>query len=157
MPVRLTQSWDRTIAGQKSSETPKSLCYTPLNSPGLWTFRVHEASIALSILDTACTYVGNGSLKSIRLAVGELSAVEPELLRFAWEAVTQGSCHQGSSLEIDWCPARQFCSNCGVEKDRIKAGWELYCDVCRRPLEIRGGRELDLLEISYIEEENSRP
>ena len=31
---------------------------------------------------------GGGSLDWVRVAVGELSAVEPQLLEFAWQAVT---------------------------------------------------------------------
>ena len=62
---------------------------------------VHEMGIALEIhrvcLD-AIAPQGDGRIETVRLAVGELSAVEPDLLRFAWEAVVADGPHAGDLI-----------------------------------------------------------
>lgn len=113
--------------------------------------RVHETSIAFSILETAQRLAGTGRLESIRIAIGELSSVEPELLRFAWEAVVAGSAHESSELQVDWRPARQFCPGCNEQKERERGSWFVHCPDCGQALHIQGGYELEILEISYTE------
>ncbi len=92
---------------------------------------------------------GGGVLKGARLAVGELSAVEPELLVFAWEAVVCESSDVGAELEIVWCPADQHCGNCGEVKERAEGSWLKLCPDCGLPLQVTGGDELDVLDLSF--------
>jgi hydrogenase nickel incorporation protein HypA/HybF len=92
---------------------------------------------------------GAGRIESVRVAVGELSAVEPDLLRFAWEAVVADGPHAGSTLEVVWCPATQLCSHCGEVKDRAAGSWLRICPECGRPFEVTGGDELDVLELRF--------
>lgn len=84
-------------------------------------------------------------LARVWMAVGELSAVDPELLRFAWEAVTGGGPDEGCVLEIRWCPSRQVCAACGDVPERAAGSWLRLCPRCGQPLRIEGGDELDLL------------
>jgi Zn finger protein HypA/HybF involved in hydrogenase expression len=92
---------------------------------------------------------GGGVLEKVRLAVGELSAVEPDLLRFAWEALTTDGPDQGSELVIEWRPAHQHCPDCGEGKDRAEGSWLRLCPDCGGPLVVEGGSELDLLEVTF--------
>jgi len=92
---------------------------------------------------------GGGRLMGARLAVGELSAVEPELLVFAWEAVVCESSDVGAELEVVWCPADQRCTNCGEVKERAEGSWMKLCPDCGMPLQISGGDELDVLDLSF--------
>lgn len=91
---------------------------------------------------------GGGRLASVRLAVGELSAVEPELLVYAWEAVISEGPDEGAELKIEWCRADQRCANCNEAKDRSEGSWMRVCPDCGTPLEIKGGEELDVLDLS---------
>jgi hydrogenase nickel incorporation protein HypA/HybF len=93
--------------------------------------------------------VAAARLVEVRLAVGELCAVEPELLRFAWQAVTAGGPDAGAELDVRWCPCRQVCEACGDQGERAPGTWARRCPRCARPLAIEGGRELDLLQLSY--------
>jgi Zn finger protein HypA/HybF involved in hydrogenase expression len=86
----------------------------------------------------------------VRVAIGELAAVEPDLLAFAWEALTAEGPDAGSRLEIIWCPADQRCASCGEVKDRAEGSWLRLCPDCGLPLEVRGGEELDVLEVTYL-------
>jgi len=121
-----------------------------------YTVPVHEMGIALEVYRTCREVVeanGGGRLQQARLAVGELSAVEPELLVFAWEAVVADSPDVGSELVIEWRPAVQHCSACGEVKERAEGSWLRLCPDCGLPLQISGGDELDVLQISFEGEE----
>lgn len=89
-------------------------------------------------------------LERVTIAVGELSAVEPDLLQFAWEAVTADGPDQGSVLEVDWRPARQVCATCGDVKERQPGSWLRLCPACGKPLAVEGGQELDLMQFTCV-------
>jgi hydrogenase nickel incorporation protein HypA/HybF len=99
---------------------------------------------------------GPGRLDAVRVAVGELSAVEPDLLSYAWEALTAEGPDAGARLEVVWCPADQRCQNCGEVKQRGEGSWLRLCPDCGMPLELRGGEELDVLEVTYIADADTR-
>jgi hydrogenase nickel incorporation protein HypA/HybF len=90
-----------------------------------------------------------GRLERVRMVVGELSAVEPDLLRFGWEAVTQDGPDEGVRLEIEWRPARQVCADCGVVPERAPGSWLRLCPRCNQPLRLEGGTELHVRDFSY--------
>jgi hydrogenase nickel incorporation protein HypA/HybF len=96
---------------------------------------------------------GGGRLSKVRLAVGELSAVEPELLIHAWEAVVFDGPDADAELVIDWCPAKQVCTSCGESKTRSEGSWMRICPDCGFPLQVSGGDELDLVELSFEADE----
>ena len=112
---------------------------------------MHEIGIALEILKICRVAMREpGRLERVTVAVGELSAVEPELLLTAWEAVTAGEAEEGVALDIDWRPARQLCTECGEVEERVAGSWLRLCPHCGMPLGIEGGDELDVLRIEYV-------
>ena len=111
---------------------------------------MHELGLAVEIHRRARSHVeanATGRLARVVVAVGELSAVEPDLLRFAWQAVIAGSTDEGATLEIEWCPAHQHCASCGATLERATGAWLAACPGCGEPLEVLGGTELDLLRV----------
>ena len=114
--------------------------------------RVHEMSIAQEVYRTSRAVVaehGGGRLRRVAVAVGELTAVEPELLRFAWAALTGTGADAGAALEVDFRPARQRCTSCGVAPERAAGSWLRICHSCGGPLAVDGGDELDLLRVEF--------
>jgi hydrogenase nickel incorporation protein HypA/HybF len=114
---------------------------------------VHELSIAQEIYRTSRAAVaahGPGRLERVTIAVGELTAVEPDLLRFAWEALTKGGPDAESALTVEWHPARQYCAACRAEKPRAQGSWLRVCPDCGMPLEVSGGQELDVLRVVFL-------
>ncbi|MFN3413996.1 MAG: hydrogenase maturation nickel metallochaperone HypA [Thermoanaerobaculum sp.] len=112
---------------------------------------MHETSIALEILKTSesiLTQHGGSRIVRVKVAVGELSAVEPELLHYAWEAVTVGGPAEGSRLEVDFLPAKQICPTCGPVP-RSPGAWLPLCLACGAPLLVEGGHELDLVQVEF--------
>jgi hydrogenase nickel incorporation protein HypA/HybF len=113
---------------------------------------VHELSVAMELYRACRREVdgrGGGRLAIVRIAVGELSAVEPDLLRFAWDAVTGDGPDAGAGLEIDWRAATQRCATCGVVETRQPGSWLRLCPACGLPLVVEGGRDLDILTLEY--------
>jgi hydrogenase nickel incorporation protein HypA/HybF len=120
---------------------------------------VHELSLATEIYRTCRATIdarGAGRLDSVRVAIGELAAVEPELLVYAWEAVVAGGDDAGAKLEVEWHPARQTCPECGEVKDRAAGIWLRSCPECGRSLRVEGGHELDVIDLSYTPDGEER-
>jgi len=116
--------------------------------------------IALEIHRICCDAVkghGAGRIETVRVAVGELSAVEPDLLGFAWEAVVADTRHAESRIEVKWCPATQRCGRCGDVKERVEGSWLRICPDCGLPLEVTGGNELDVLEVTFLADDEPPP
>jgi Zn finger protein HypA/HybF involved in hydrogenase expression len=91
-----------------------------------------------------------GRIETVELAVGELAAVEPDLLIFAWEALTADGPDTGSTLEIQWCPAHQHCPACDHDVDRSEGSWLRLCPDCGGILQVSGGFELDVLRLTFV-------
>lgn len=113
---------------------------------------MHELGIAIEIYRSSRLAVkehGPGRLGVVRVAVGERSALEPELLVSAWDVLTAGGPDQGARLEIEWRPVHQRCLACGEDKPRAPGSWLRLCPDCQSPLEVDGGDELDLLQVEF--------
>ncbi len=120
---------------------------------------MHETSIAMAIHGSAreaVAHLGPGRLETVKVAVGELSAVEPELLRFAWEAVVAGGPDQTARLEIEWRTATQYCVRCRRPASRPRGTWLRLCERCSEPLRIEGGDELDVLQVAFLTDDEAR-
>lgn len=116
---------------------------------------MHEIGIATELYrlcQEELTARGGGVLQTVRIAVGELAAVEPELLVYAWQAVVADSSHAAAELQVDWHPARQLCVTCGEIAARQPGSWLRLCPTCELPLSVEGGDELDLLNFTLRQE-----
>jgi len=121
---------------------------------------MHEMGIAIEILRVCRETVarhGGGRIHSVRLEVGELTAVEPDLIAFAWQAVTAETPHAGSKLDITWCSAVQRCPSCGDDKQRSEGTWLPICPDCGSPLTVDGGRQLDIIDLVLETDEDLAP
>lgn len=81
---------------------------------------MHELSVAggifQAVLDALGRMEGVRSLKSVRVEVGELTFLNPEQLRFAWEVLSeQNELTRGSVMEIERIPPSGRCGSCGWE------------------------------------------
>src|SRR5262245_52814601 len=76
---------------------------------------VHEMSLALGVMqivEDAARSQGFGQVLSVRLEIGQLAAVEPEALRFCFDAVARDTVAQGATLEILETPGSGWCAQC---------------------------------------------
>ena len=111
---------------------------------------MHELSIAESILETANKTLennpGNNRIDSIRLRIGLLAAVDDDALRFALEAITEGTLNSGMEIRIEKVYPQAKCFSCGNSfevRDMIYTCPQ--CGAFRADLE--GGDELEIVSM----------
>jgi hydrogenase nickel incorporation protein HypA/HybF len=88
-------------------------------------------SITVSMMDIVEEQMlknGVERLKTLKVRVGELTAVEPEALKFCFEVCTRGTVMEGVLLDIEEVPLMGRCSECGVEF--LMEGFFLPCPGC---------------------------
>jgi hydrogenase nickel incorporation protein HypA/HybF len=110
---------------------------------------MHEMSITRSILEIVRREMDANdihALKKLKVRIGELTAVEPDSLRFCFDVSIKGTPFEGAVLEIEEVPLSGRCRECGAEF-RITA-FENRCFRCASTdIERVSGHELDIISI----------
>lgn len=111
---------------------------------------MHEMSIAVNmmeILKKEMERQGAERLKEVRLKIGELTAVEPESLRFCFEAITEGTIMEGAVLSIEEIGLTAYCPTCNTEF-KLDRYFTTLCPGCGgRAGALISGRELDIVSM----------
>ena len=82
-----------------------------------------------------------GRVRNVILEIGKLAGVEVEALRFAFEAVAEGSITEGATLEIEEPQGLGWCVECETECP-VETRYD-PCPLCGRvPLNITGGTQM---------------
>lgn len=110
---------------------------------------MHEISLAESLVDlieSEREKQGFARVRAVRLALGALGHVDPDAIRFCFDAVTRGTVAEGSRLDIATVPGEAWCLDCGKTvqvTERIAP-----CPDCGQSrLQVRGGDDLRLTEL----------
>ena len=77
---------------------------------------MHEFSLMASVMDMVAEELARHKarrLTLLRLRYGELDSIQADSMRFAFEAMTQGTPHEGAVLEMAEDPLVLKCSLCG--------------------------------------------
>jgi hydrogenase nickel incorporation protein HypA/HybF len=122
---------------------------------------MHELSIASSIVEGVLNFAELHRVTkvlTVRLAVGELSCVEAEQLRFCYTAVAKETAIEESTLEIERVEALVACPHCayqGAPKYWEDALFEarvptLQCPGCGKAAEATQGHECAIRTIQYV-------
>lgn len=115
---------------------------------------MHEASIVQALLDRVegeARAQGARVVHRVHLELGELSGVEPDLLRSAYEMLRERGVCAGAELEIQPVEARWACPGCGRS---IARGRALRCSDCGLPARLEAGDEIVLQRIEMETEVN---
>ena len=88
------------------------------------------------------------AIHRVKVSVGELAGVEPELLRTAYETFRAGTACAHAALELVVHPARWTCPACGKGFAR---GDVLQCASCRVPARMDEHGDALLLEAVEME------
>jgi hydrogenase nickel insertion protein HypA len=108
---------------------------------------MHEYSIVQALLervDHEANVHGASRVHRVRVAIGELSGVEVELLRTAYEAIRCRTRCEEAPLDVRRIPARWECGRCGAV---IARGGPLRCGKCNVPGRLVSGDEIVLDQI----------
>jgi len=115
---------------------------------------MHEMSIAqglIAIIKEEMEKHEVTKLLSVRVAYGELAALVPDALTFAFEACTLGTDMEGATLEMVPIPVILQCSECGKEFSPERSDLFMPCPDCGEGLghKVLQGKELylDNLEV----------
>ena len=76
---------------------------------------MHEMTLAESVLDVIEDYASREGclrVKTVRLEIGKLSSVEPEAMRFCFDAVAHGTLAEGAVLDIIELDGSAWCFDC---------------------------------------------
>lgn len=130
---------------------------------------MHEFALATQIVESVGEFVdaqpAGRDVFKVRLWVGELAGIEPEQLRFCYNAITRETPLEHSVLEISMAPAQVRCSSCGYEGApkylngafaRAKVA-TLQCPRCGKSVEATVGHECELKAIEFVEAKLSPP
>jgi len=113
---------------------------------------MHEMGIAYSVLAAVRTEAKRRpgqTPRRVGVRIGELAALDPEALRFCFEAITRDTELQSLELEIEVCPFRYRCRDCGQQF--VVRDYQTQCPQCASmKTECIGGQEL---ELAYLEVE----
>ena len=97
----------------------------------------------------------------LRLAIGELSHIEHEQLRFCYNSITKETPFEGSVLKIDKTEAVVECPHCSYHGrpkywDDILAGAPVVtflCPACGKTVEETQGKECEIKSIKFSQSE----
>lgn len=109
---------------------------------------MHELALTQSLVDTVCERVGAAKVMRVRLAVGKLSGVVPDSMRFCFDVCAAGTALDGAVLEIDEVAGRARCRTCGRETE-LEDQFAL-CGCGSADVELLRGRELKIKEVEVI-------
>jgi hydrogenase nickel incorporation protein HypA/HybF len=76
---------------------------------------MHELGIVASIVETCEARAEGRRVLRVVVAIGQLAAVVPDALRFAFDVATEGTLVEGAALEVTTIPAVGACAACGAE------------------------------------------
>jgi hydrogenase nickel incorporation protein HypA/HybF len=113
---------------------------------------MHEMGIANSVLDavrTEMTRYPESYPTKVGVRIGEMAAIDPEALRFCFDAMIQETDMASLELDIEICPRRHRCLTCGHEF--VVCDYDSSCQQCTSLVTtcISG----DELEFAYLEVE----
>ena len=121
---------------------------------------MHEFSIAASLVETVSQFANSRQIEQIRLirlALGELTCIQTDQLRFCFQALTKQTALEDSKLEIETVRAEVQCPKCsyhGPAKYWDEAlGYSiptLQCPDCGGAAEAILGHECAIRSIQYV-------
>lgn len=113
-------------------------CYRPV---------MHEYSIVQSLLELVQEQAqrhGAQRVRRVKIRVGELAGVVPELIETAFEFARVGTVCETAQIEVERVAAQWRCPTC----DRAFApGEPLACEACGVSAKLVAGEELDLMNM----------
>lgn len=113
---------------------------------------MHEASIAMSILDTVigqCRQEGYGVIESVRVQIGAAAGILPDALAFAFDIAKEETIAADAVLIIDLVPLGGICHGCGREFEvNDNSRFVFECPICASSsIKIDRGHEMRIVDM----------
>lgn len=112
---------------------------------------MHELSITRNIVSIVSEKAAGRTVARLNLAVGQLSGIEVQAIRFCFDLVAEGTPLQGAELVIDEVAGLGRCDACERDVDLDSPVAVCPCER-REPLRIVAGEELLIrsMEVSRV-------
>lgn len=111
---------------------------------------MHEMSLAESVLEIIEGSAREQDFRRVRrvvLEIGQLAAVEPDAMRFCFDAVMRGTLAEGAELQIVETPGAGVCLQCGAAAVmRERYGLCVECGSAR--LQVTAGERMRVLDLA---------
>ncbi len=122
---------------------------------------MHELGIMTGVMEsveTAAREAGATQVLKISLTVGVMTEAIEDALRFAFEALSEGTMSEGAEFEITMVEPKSVCLECGHEYTHDR--FHVTCPKCGSGFtELIAGKELRIesIEVDIPEEEDTNP
>lgn len=110
---------------------------------------MHELSVMRNVIDIAQSHADGRRVQRLQLAVGRLSCVMPDALRFCFEAIRAGTVLEQARLEIEPVDGRAECLACHREFEMPLTGARCACGAL--DFRLLAGEELKIVELELME------
>ena len=116
---------------------------------------MHELGIMTGVLDVvndSARQAGADKVLKVSLSIGVMTEVIEDALRFAFEALSEGTLSEKAELEISMVQPRSKCLECGAEYDHDR--FHMVCPECGSfATKLIAGREMqiDSIEVDIPE------
>lgn len=110
---------------------------------------MHEMSLCegiLQILEDNARSQGFKRVITVWLEIGGLSGVEPEAMRFSFDAITRGTLADQAHLEIIETPGQAWCLQC-AKKIQVKQRFDECPECGSYQLQVVAGEEMKIKEL----------
>ena len=111
---------------------------------------MHEASIAISLIDTVsdlCLKEGYNSIETVRIKVGRAAGILPDALLFAFDAAKTGTPANQAELVIEYILLGGYCLECGSEFESEER-YIFSCPECKSStIKITRGDEMQIVDM----------
>jgi len=110
---------------------------------------MHEMSLCesvLRILQDNAERQGFARVKRVWLEIGGLSGVEPEAMRFCFDAVMRDTLADHARLEIIELPGQAWCMQC-ARTVQVRQRFDPCPDCASYQLQVTGGDEMRIKEL----------
>ncbi len=121
---------------------------------------MHELGIMTSVMEAieaSAKNAGATRVLKVTLTVGEMTEAVEDALRFAFEALSQGTISEGAEFEVVMIKPKSRCLECGLEYEHDR--FHMFCPECSSfATELIAGRELaiDTIEVDIPEVETEK-
>jgi len=104
------------------------------------------AQSLITIIEEEMEKHGATSLKSVRLHIGQMSAIVPDALSFCFQIITEGTALEGARLDMEMIPLRGSCRECGEEFE--VRDYAFVCPACAgTQVDSISGQDLSIVEM----------
>jgi hydrogenase nickel incorporation protein HypA/HybF len=110
---------------------------------------MHETGLCEGVLAVVRDVSQDEPVSRIRLRVGRLQGVVPDVFEFCWRMVAQDTAAAEAALELEDVPIRVRCRACGTENELPAS--TIACLGCGSPaVEVVAGASLEIEEVELL-------